>query len=86
MAKQDKSFLYRNSLSIVFVSLFLFAWAAQAFFGWKEHNQELVELDATPLSLAAYLWSGHFAAATFENFQSEFLQMALYVVLTVSLR
>jgi hypothetical protein len=32
------------------------------------------------------LGSGHFIASTFENFQSEFLQMALYVVLTVFLR
>lgn len=38
------------------------------------------------LSLSAYLSSGHFASATFENFQSEFLQMAMYVLLTISLR
>lgn len=33
-----------------------------------------------------YLRSGHFISATFENFQSEFLQMALYVILTIFLR
>jgi hypothetical protein len=32
------------------------------------------------------LCTGHFISATFENFQSEFLQMALYVVLTIHLR
>jgi hypothetical protein len=30
--------------------------------------------------------SGHFLQATFENWESEFLQMALFVVLTISLR
>jgi len=36
--------------------------------------------------LGTYLQSGHFISATFENLESEFLQMALYVVLTISLR
>lgn len=81
-----KSFLYRNSLSIVFLILFFAALIAQAFFGWKEHNNKLAELGADTISLAVYLKSGHFFAATFENFQSEFLQMALYVILTVFLR
>ncbi|SDE44067.1 hypothetical protein SAMN04487996_10551 [Dyadobacter soli] len=83
--KTDR-FLYRNGLSVVFVSLFFVALVAQALFGWKQHNQELEELGGTALSLGQYLTSGHFFSATFENFQSEFLQMAMYVVLTISLR
>ena len=83
--KTDR-FLYRNGLSIVFIALFFVALIAQAFFGWKQHNQELEELGGSALSLGEYLASGHFFSATFENFQSEFLQMALYVVLTISLR
>ena len=31
-----------------------------------------------------YIYSGHFIQATFENWESEFLQMALFVVLTIS--
>lgn len=81
-----KSFLYRNSLSIIFILFFLGALWAQAYFGWKEHNQEISEYNAPPLTLMTYLTSGHFMAATFENFQSEFLQMALYVILTIFLR
>lgn len=34
----------------------------------------------------AYLSGGYCLEATFENFQSEFLQMAMYVILTVFLR
>mgnify|MGYP003575621723 CR=1 FL=1 len=81
-----KSFFYRNSLSIVFIALFAIAMVVQAIFGWKEHNQEMSELQGRPLSFYAYLGSGHFFSSTFENFQSEFLQMAMYVMLTVSLR
>ena len=80
------SFFYRNSLSIVFLFIFLLTLGAQAYTGWKEHNIELHDKNAKELKLGTYLRSGHFISATFENFQSEFLQMALYVLVTVKLR
>ena len=80
------SFFYRNSLGIVFVSLFIITLAGQAVTGWREHNQELEAEHYAKIAFMMYLHTGHFISATFENFQSEFLQMALYVVLTVSLR
>lgn len=83
---QTKSYLYRNGLSLVFISLFLITLGAQALTGWKQHNQELEEVKQREITLTTYLRSGHFISATFENFESEFLQMALYVLLTVSLR
>lgn len=84
--KVRKSFLYRNGLSLAFLFFFVVTLAAQAFTGWKEHNQELSHDNAPEIAFATYLKSGHFIAATFENFESEFLQMALYVLLTVGLR
>ena len=81
-----KTWLYRNGLSVFFISIFLITLFAQAITGWKEHNSELQDLGAKALDLRTYLCSGHFILATFENFESEFLQMALYVVLTISLR
>ena len=80
------SYLYRNGLTIVFLTLFIATLAAQALTGWKKHNQDLQEDHAPEIGLTTYLQSGHFISATFENFESEFLQMALYVLLTVSLR
>jgi hypothetical protein len=80
------SFFYRNGLSIVFLILFLATLIAQAVTGWNEHNQELKDDKAPEITFSTYLKSGHFISATFENFESEFLQMALYVLLTVSLR
>ncbi|ODS80472.1 MAG: hypothetical protein ABS46_14095 [Cytophagaceae bacterium SCN 52-12] len=81
-----KTFLYRNSLSVVFILFFLGAITAQAVFGWKQYVQDLAEEQAAPVGFADYLTSGHFISATFENFQSEFLQMFLYVVMTIFLR
>nr|WP_295926788.1 DUF6766 family protein [uncultured Dyadobacter sp.] len=86
MSGKKTHFFYRNGLSIVFISLFIAALIAQAFFGWKQHNDELMQLGAGPIAFKPYLSSGHFFSSTFENFQSEFLQMALYVILTISLR
>lgn len=80
------SFFYRNSLSIVFLAIFIFTLLLQAYTGWKVHNQDLVKEHAPELALGEYLRTGHFISSTFENFQSEFLQMALYVILTISLR
>lgn len=81
-----KSFYYRNGLSIFFLSIFILALWGQAYFGWKEFNEQLVEFGAREISLLDYFSSGHFISSTFENFQSEFLQMSLYVILTISLR
>jgi len=81
-----KTWLYRNGLSVFFITIFIITLAAQAFTGWKEHNNELTDEGGKAISLGTYLSSGHFISATFENFESEFLQMALYVALTISLR
>lgn len=81
-----KTWLYRNGLSVFFITIFLITLIAQALTGWKEHNSDLADHGVTALTLQRYLCSGHFISATFENFESEFLQMALYVLLTVKLR
>lgn len=81
-----KGFLYRNSLSIVLIIFMVSCLAAQFFTGWKTENKELVENGDRALTIGQYVHSGHFIQATFENWESEFLQMMLYVVLTVSLR
>ncbi len=80
------SFFYRNSLSIVLILLMLIFWAGQFFTGWKTENKELAEEGQRLLSFGQYIKSGHFIQATFENWESEFLQMMLYILLTVSLR
>jgi hypothetical protein len=79
-------FLYRNSLSIVLITLMIIFLAGQFFMGWRTENKELIESGQSVLKLGEYIHSGHFIQATFENWESEFLQMMLYVLLTISLR
>src|SRR6187401_1932669 len=81
-----KRFLKNNSLSLVFLLLFIIALMGQFFSGYTDNNKERKELGQTSLSVGEYIYSGHFIQATFENWESEFLQMALFVVLTISLR
>lgn len=84
--QQEYSFFYRNGLGIALLTMLCLFWAGQFLAGWKDHNQELQEHRHPPLSAGEYIRSGHFISATFENWESEFLQMTIYVLLTVWLR
>jgi hypothetical protein len=53
--------------------------------GLKQHNQEVVQDGGEAIELSEYLTSGHFFQSTFENWESEFLQMALFLLLSVFL-
>ena len=53
--------------------------------GLKEHNQEMSEEGGQQVKMSQYLFSGHFLQSTFENWESEFLQMAMFVILSMFL-
>ena len=74
-----------NGLSLTLFALFAVFLAAQGYTGWQVENEERTEHDQPALALPAYLQSGHFIEATFENWESEYLQMGAYVLLTVFL-
>ncbi|MFD1605395.1 DUF6766 family protein [Flavobacterium artemisiae] len=78
-----KTFLKNNGLCIFFLILFIGSFLGQVVFGFEEYNKELIEDGANTINLANYLTSGHFFQSTFENWESEFLQMALFVVATI---
>jgi hypothetical protein len=65
--------------------LFLVTMAGQTLTGYRVFNEDAREHGETPITIAAYLTSGHFYEATAENWESEFLQMMFYVLLTVFL-
>jgi len=67
------------------ITLFLACWAGQSVVGQHAHNADREELGLAPLSFAQYLGSPHFLEATAENWESEFLQMGFYVLLTAFL-
>lgn len=81
-----KTFIRNNGLSICFFLLFMGAFGGQIIFGFEEHNKELVENGISPITMASYFTTGHFLESTFENWESEFLQMGLLVVLTIFLQ
>jgi hypothetical protein len=80
-----KKFLKDNSLSIVFFLLFVFTIIGQAITGLKEHNHEMQDEGGQQLTMGQYITSGHFLQSTFENWESEFLQMALFLIFTMFL-
>lgn len=79
-------FARENSLTLVMTTLFVFALVGQIVTGLSVYNNDQVEHRQPLVSIGQYLTSGHFGEAVFENWESEFLQMGLFVLLTVALR
>ncbi|MBA4609567.1 hypothetical protein H1W00_13860 [Aeromicrobium sp. Marseille-Q0843] len=75
--------LRQNSLSIVFLLLFLAALVGQAFAGWHQFNAQQVSEQLGTISFGDYLTSASFAVDVAENWQSEYLQFLLYIVGTI---
>jgi len=76
------AFFRNNGLTIVLLLLFLASLIGQWLIGWRFQNEELARHGQPLLSLAAYAVDDQFIATVFENWESEFLQMSAYVVLT----
>lgn len=82
-----KGFLVRNSLLLIVFFLFFVTFiVGQAFVGQRVYNEEQLEHGESPVALGEYLTTGHFLEATMENWESEFLQMGAYVLLTIWFR
>jgi len=76
----------RNSkLAIACFALFFTFWAAQTVTGWHAYNSDQKSHQEPTVGYGEYLTTGHFVEATFENWESEFLQMGAFVLLTIFL-
>jgi hypothetical protein len=80
-----KHFLRDNGLSLVMFGLFVFFLIAQSITGLGVYNDDQHEHGGATISYPEYLHTGHFVEATFENWESEYLQMGAYVLFTVFL-
>jgi hypothetical protein len=84
-----RRFLREQSLSLVFLGLFLAALAGQAFAGWQDYDNsetwhaQMAHQAPQTLSFARYITTSDFAQAVTENWQSEYLQFTLFILLTV---
>ena len=65
--------------------LFFLFLLGLVFTGHAQENNELAEHGQPPQSLTQYVGSSSFGEAVFENWESEFLQMGMYVLLTAYL-
>jgi hypothetical protein len=74
-----------NGLSLALGGLFLLSLIGQTLTGHATYNAEQKSHGRQTVAYWSYLRSSHFAEATFENWESEFLQMGAYVVLTMLL-
>ena len=80
-----KNFFRDNGLTIVLMAVFLLTLVGMALMGFEHENSQRLAHGQAVLTLAAYLVSGSFLSAVFENWESEFLQMSAYVMLTAIL-
>ena len=74
-----------HGLSLVLLALFVACMLGQVGAGYRAYNRDQREHGEAQATLSEYLRSSHFAEATAENWESEFLQMAAYVWLTAFL-
>jgi hypothetical protein len=78
-------FLKNNGLTVVLMLLFLASLIGQWLSGVHFENEELMRHGDEPMSAFAFLSDPQFLSAVFENWESEFLQMSAFVVLTTFL-
>ena len=78
-----RRFLFENSLSIFFLVITLATIVLQSIAGHRVFNEEATAHGSETIPYARYLLSSHFGQALLENWQSEYLQFALFALATV---
>ena len=81
-----KKFLWENGLTVTLLGIFFLSAIGHVVTGRLEYNSEQISHGGSPVPLPQYLSTGHFLESWFENWESEFLQMAAFVLLTIFLR
>ncbi|MBX5442670.1 MAG: hypothetical protein IRZ32_14225 [Solirubrobacteraceae bacterium] len=76
-------FLRESSLSLVFFALFAAALAGDAVAGWAAFNDDAATHAQETIGFWRYLTTSAFGRDVLENWQSEYLQFTLYILLTV---
>ena len=74
-----------HGLLVANLACFLVFFVGMVLSGAASYSEDQQAHGEPPVSVLQFLGTGAFVEATFENWESEFLQMAMYVVLTVFL-
>ncbi|WP_433254576.1 DUF6766 family protein [Streptosporangium sp. CA-135522] len=78
-----RRFIRDNSLSLFFLVAFLLALAGQSIAGTAATNDQRLSEGGAPISWLRYVTSSDFAVDVAENWQSEYLQFLLFILVTV---
>jgi hypothetical protein len=78
--------VFSVSLAIVMGAIFLASWFVQSVAGWAAYNEERLQQLQDPISWGSYLVGADFWARTLQNWQSEFLAVGAFAVLSIYLR
>jgi hypothetical protein len=78
-------FIRDQGLAITMFGVFAVTLIGLGFAGWGEFNQDRSDHGQPAVSLVEYVSTPAFGEAVFENWESEFLQMGAYVLLTAFL-
>jgi hypothetical protein len=78
-----RTFLRHNGLSVFFLVLFLSALVGQAFAGHADFNEDQLRHNDPTMSMGRYVLSSEFGVAVMENWQSEYLQFTLFILMTI---
>lgn len=85
-ARGLRRFWRDNALSTVVLGCFLLFWVGQSVAGLDSYNQDRASHRPRTVTYSQDLRTSHFWEATSENWESEFMQMGFFVVLTVYLK
>ena len=80
-----RRFLRDQGLAITMFGIFAVTMVGLVLTGWNNYNGEQIEHSMPTITMAQYLTTPSFGEAVFENWESEFLQMGAYVLLTAFL-
>jgi len=77
--------VHDNGLTLALAALFIVSVVGQAWTGWAAETEDQLRHGQAAPQLFEYLGSGAFLSALFENWESEFLQMWAFVMMTAYL-
>ena len=78
-------FIRDQGLALTMFGIFAVTLVGLVFTGWGDYNADQAEHGGATVSIVGYLATPAFGEAVFENWESEFLQMGFYVLLTAYL-
>lgn len=80
-----RKWVKEHGLLLANIALFVIFFGGMVLSGAADYSEDQLSHGESAVTVLEYLGTGAFLEATFENWESEFLQMGMYVILTVFL-